>query len=96
MSWVEISLGFAFGFLVFSLGIFVGRRTQRKAITRDFDAIIRRSRSFLAAGQLVKLDQFLHELTDDGPYVPSMRVLAENVLRRGNSDGNRSDNQDYS
>jgi hypothetical protein len=45
---------------------------------------------------LVKLDQFLHELTDDGPYVPSMRVLAENVLRRGNSDGNRSDNQDYS
>jgi hypothetical protein len=84
--WLNIVLVSVVGVLLMVIGVSIGKRIQRHAITHDFDALIRRARSMLASGQVVQLDQFLHELTDDGPYVPSMKVLANNMIRTGHGE----------
>lgn len=82
----QFVLGLVFGLVMLFIGISFGRNYQRRKITKDYDAIIRRLKQHMSNGQYMQLDRFLHELTDDGPYVPSMKVLADNVFERKQQD----------
>lgn len=81
--WIIVATQIGISCALLLIGKIWGARSMRRYITKDFDVIIHRARRYMATGQMVQLDKFLHDLTDDEPYAPPMRVLAENMVRMG-------------
>ena len=78
-------LSAAVGSLLVTLGYLIGRRTQRRSIVKDYDEIIYTIRQMVITKKWADLDRFLHELTEDTPWVPQMSHIAAQYMGQGDA-----------